>query len=475
MLYDLFICHASEDKASFVRPLAEALRAENVEVWYDEFTLKVGDSIRRSIDKGLKQSRFGAVVLSQAFFQKAWPQYELDGLAEREMRGADKVILPIWHGVDHDHVMEYSPPLAGRKAVKTSEGIDSVVNELLDVIHPQGSPLIIARDILLEWGASRPVVTDQYWLDVAEASNRLPGFGPHIPEQSIWGLWSFPLPEKHGDPNSWGERLAFAAMQLEWVKVAERDAITLLSHPDRVLDYIDNQPGLFETCCTYPTLTAEYAPQLTIPGFGGDLEEVFEEEYQESCREWAKKASTRQGSALTTNNEPPTCDEYWIFRHPTFGKYEADSIANEYFSGGMFGPSVSPYEHSDHLFWLLSTDSEWLPERVRKTLTVGMRQWGVWSWPEMHETDRWEHCGALFDAMHSAARGEGTFNWSEAIEDDVRHRIAKSIATLRLSDSAEDLFQIFVDYKFTEYFIDDLRETRYRQRKAPTNKAPPSP
>jgi hypothetical protein len=74
MLFDLFICHASEDKKSFVRPLAKALREQNVEVWFDEFSLKIGDSIRRSLDRGLSQSRFGVVVLSKAFFAKQWPQ-----------------------------------------------------------------------------------------------------------------------------------------------------------------------------------------------------------------------------------------------------------------------------------------------------------------------------------------------------------------------------------------------------------------
>ena len=87
MLYDVFICHASEDKDDFVRPLAEALRNEHVEVWYDEFSLSLGDSIRRTIDKGLRQSRFGVVVLSNAFFAKQWPQYELDGLTELEIQG----------------------------------------------------------------------------------------------------------------------------------------------------------------------------------------------------------------------------------------------------------------------------------------------------------------------------------------------------------------------------------------------------
>ena len=204
MLYDVFICHASEDKDSFVRSLAQALQTEHVEVWFDEFSLKLGDSIRRSIDKGLRQSRFGIVVLSPAFFEKNWPQYELDGLVEREMKGNDKIILPLWHGVTHDHVMQYSPALAGRKAVSSERGIQKVVDRILEVIRPQGSPLIVARDMLLEWGVTPPVITDRYWLEVVEASNRVPGFGPVIPEDSGWNRWSFPLPPKDSGATHWG-------------------------------------------------------------------------------------------------------------------------------------------------------------------------------------------------------------------------------------------------------------------------------
>lgn len=83
MLYDVFISHASEDKDSLVRPLAQRLKQERLEVWYDEFSLRPGDSLRRSIDRGLSKSRHGIVVLSQSFFQKNWPQWELDGLVQR--------------------------------------------------------------------------------------------------------------------------------------------------------------------------------------------------------------------------------------------------------------------------------------------------------------------------------------------------------------------------------------------------------
>lgn len=94
MLFDAFICHASEDKNALVRPLAERLVEQRVEVWYDEFSLSVGDSLRRSIDRGLRQSRFGVVVLSPSFFSKQWSEWELDGLVARQNGGEASVILP---------------------------------------------------------------------------------------------------------------------------------------------------------------------------------------------------------------------------------------------------------------------------------------------------------------------------------------------------------------------------------------------
>ena len=89
-------------------------------VWYDEFELRIGDSLRRKIDAGLAKSRFGVVVLSHAFFAKNWPQYELDGLVTREMTG-EQIILPLWHDVSKEEVMGYSPPLADKVALKTAD------------------------------------------------------------------------------------------------------------------------------------------------------------------------------------------------------------------------------------------------------------------------------------------------------------------------------------------------------------------
>jgi len=133
--YDVFICHASEDKESFVNRLAQELVSKQLKVWYDEFELELGDSLRRKIDEGLSKSRYGVVVLSKNFFQKKWPQDELDGLAAKEREG-HKVILPIWHNITQEEVESYSPMLAGRFAAQSNRGIENVCNEILKVVKP---------------------------------------------------------------------------------------------------------------------------------------------------------------------------------------------------------------------------------------------------------------------------------------------------------------------------------------------------
>lgn len=132
--YDVFISHSSEDKEDFVRPLTLELQDLDVKVWYDEFELKLGDSLRRSIDKGLINSKYGIVVLSTSFFKRNWTQYELDGFVNREMNGM-KVILPIWHKVSKDEVQKFSPSLADKVALNSSvysiKEIAEKINNLL--------------------------------------------------------------------------------------------------------------------------------------------------------------------------------------------------------------------------------------------------------------------------------------------------------------------------------------------------------
>jgi len=134
--WDAFISYASEDKESFVRPLAIAMRNLGISVWYSEFSLRLGDSLSRSIDKGLAGSRFGVVVISPHFVRKPWPEYELRGLVSREIE-EDRVILPIWHGVTRRELLEFSPSLADKVALNTSEfDAQEIAIRLLREIRP---------------------------------------------------------------------------------------------------------------------------------------------------------------------------------------------------------------------------------------------------------------------------------------------------------------------------------------------------
>jgi hypothetical protein len=89
--------------------------------------------LRKKIDQGLASSRWGVVILSPHFFEKHWPEKELNGLATREVDG-QKVILPVWHKVDFDAVRRYSPTLADRIAVSTDKGLPYVIDKLLEAM-----------------------------------------------------------------------------------------------------------------------------------------------------------------------------------------------------------------------------------------------------------------------------------------------------------------------------------------------------
>lgn len=119
--YDVFVSHAWEDKEGFVDEFVTELEKLGIKVWYDKQRIKWGDSMRARIDEGLKKSKFGIAVISPDYIAdgKYWTKAELDGLFQLESVNG-KMLLPIWHNITKQQVMNYSPIIASKLAMTTA-------------------------------------------------------------------------------------------------------------------------------------------------------------------------------------------------------------------------------------------------------------------------------------------------------------------------------------------------------------------
>lgn len=135
MEWDLFVSHASEDKEDIVKPLVNELERYGLKVWYDEFELKIGDSLSESIDKGIIHSKNGLIIISKSFLNKNWTDYELKSFIMKETEQCGN-ILPIWHNVTKADVMNRSLFLADKFALSSDIGVEQLAIKILQKIRP---------------------------------------------------------------------------------------------------------------------------------------------------------------------------------------------------------------------------------------------------------------------------------------------------------------------------------------------------
>jgi hypothetical protein len=451
LLHDVFICHASEDKDEFVRPLAEALRARHLHVWYDEFTLTVGDSLREAIDRGLVHSRFGIVVISPSFFQKRWPQRELNGLVAREVAEERRLVLPVWHGVDRDEILKHSPPLADVLAVSSARGMDAVVGELLKTLRPEESPLIVARDFLIGKGLSPPIVTDEWWLDIVEVKEGELRF----PDLNLGRRWIFPLPFPNADRGKErGLNIAWTALQLDWASDGEERRLCQLTPPEQLHEFLRKWPGLFECARTNAWVLAMYAPQLTIHGFDDGLSDVFDDLLDPAHDD---KYAFRYGRADTVDGGEPLCGELIAWRHPTFGHYTAKELAYSFVNAHDAHYSRQLFNNFECLVWLLSRAARWMPQRLRDTLLEGMRtRTHGWSSDIMQSENAFSHA-----LLH---RTRSKFRLTREIRSALVELCASALAKLGIPETPAEIADRFIAQAFVEGFYDEQNERRLARR-----------
>lgn len=129
--FDVFICHASEDKDDIAMPLFNELDKLNVSAFIDTEYIKWGDSFVEKINHALSRAKFVLVILSSNSVDKKWPKKEINAALAREVDGSTK-ILPLIVG---DGALLNELPLLQDKLYKTwSDDPDNIAKEIKSLL-----------------------------------------------------------------------------------------------------------------------------------------------------------------------------------------------------------------------------------------------------------------------------------------------------------------------------------------------------
>jgi TIR domain len=129
---DVFICHASEDRASVVKPLLKALDEADISYWYAEAEIMWGDSIVDKVNEGLRISRYVIVILSESFISKPWPERELNSVLNIEASTGEVRVLPLLVGSAETRktLLARYPLLNDKLFVSWDSNIEDIVKAL---------------------------------------------------------------------------------------------------------------------------------------------------------------------------------------------------------------------------------------------------------------------------------------------------------------------------------------------------------
>lgn len=132
LIYDAFISYATEDQ-NLVAEIAGGLKTKGFRIWYDQFVLRVGDNLLKTIEDGLINSKHGILFISHSYLKKGWTNYEMDNLIRHSIE-KNKKLLPIWHDVSKEEIEKRHLGLGGIFALHSVYGTQVLVTKLTDVL-----------------------------------------------------------------------------------------------------------------------------------------------------------------------------------------------------------------------------------------------------------------------------------------------------------------------------------------------------
>lgn len=131
---DLFLCHAWDDRQGAAKELHDLLESLDAKVWFSEKDVGLGKSLIREIDKGLKMSRIGIVLVTPALLKSL----DAEGIADKELSAllATDRVIPVAHGTTFEALRDVSPLLAARSGLSTEgSSLDDVAAKIAETVR----------------------------------------------------------------------------------------------------------------------------------------------------------------------------------------------------------------------------------------------------------------------------------------------------------------------------------------------------
>lgn len=132
--YDVFICHASEDKPEIAVPVYNELNKLSIVTFIDHLSIQWGDSLVGKINNALVKSKIVIAILSRDSVEKNWPITELKSVLSREIKGEKVKLLTLVKASDEEYVQDKLPILADKKYVVYKDNPAYVASQIKDLL-----------------------------------------------------------------------------------------------------------------------------------------------------------------------------------------------------------------------------------------------------------------------------------------------------------------------------------------------------
>ncbi|MOA29972.1 TIR domain protein [compost metagenome] len=137
--YDIFICHASEDKDLIAIPLYKALCDRNIPTFIDHVEIAWGDSLIDKINNALAKAKYVVAILSENSVEKEWPKKELNSVLAREISNGKVKLLTLVKKEDEEAIADKIPLTHDKRYMVYDDNADFIADEVRKMLDNQAS------------------------------------------------------------------------------------------------------------------------------------------------------------------------------------------------------------------------------------------------------------------------------------------------------------------------------------------------